>query len=244
MRLLVYNIRYGTGGKRPWFPWSGYFKHTGTNLRAIIEFIRPLDPDIMGLIEVDDGSYRSGRRNQAEVIADALGHYHTYRSKYGESSMAHSVPVLNRQGNAFLSRDNITGERFHYFTRGAKRLVIELELDHVVVFLVHLALGFRVRHQQLNDLYALVKETRKPLVIAGDFNVFWGDREIELFMAATGLINANCENLPSFPSWQPRRQLDFVLHSPSIQSSRFAIPDVTLSDHLPLVWDFSVKTAP
>ena len=241
MRLLVYNIRYGTGGQRPLFPWSGYLRRTGDNLSAMTEFIRSLNPDVVGLLEVDDGSYRSGKRNQAEWIGKELGHYHIYRSKYGESSVAQSFPLINRQGNAFLSRDSIEDERFHYFTQGAKRLVIELELQSVNIFLVHLALGFRVRHHQLRDLYELVKNSTKPVIVAGDFNALWGDREIDLFMAATGLVSANQEGTASFPSWAPKRQLDFVLHSPDIHSQRFTMPRVNYSDHLPLVWDFAVN---
>ena len=238
MRLLIYNIRYGTGGKHRLLPWTGYLRRTGTNLERIIAFIGETNPDIAGLIEVDEGSYRSGRRSQAESIAAALGHYHTYRSKYAENSVIGRLPLMSKQGNAFLSRDTISGERFHYFTSGVKRLVIELELAHVTVFLVHLALKYRIRQNQLTDLYELVKKAPKPAIVAGDFNVFWGNREIGLFMGATGLATANPGGLPSFPSWAPNRQLDFILHSPAIRSTGFQIPPVEFSDHLPLVWDF------
>jgi endonuclease/exonuclease/phosphatase family metal-dependent hydrolase len=236
MRFLLYNIRYATGGhRRP--PWSGYLRRTERNLQALTEFIKPLNPDVVGLVEVDAGSYRSRRRNQAESIAAGLGHYHCYMSKYGASSLAHRIPIINRQGNAFLSRNSFKNEQFHYFEKGVKRLVIELELEEVTVFLVHLALGFRVRHYQLNDLYALVKNTRRPHIVAGDFNSIWGDHEIALFLAATGLRNANTAGAPSFPSWAPKRQLDFVLHSPELRVERFWMPRVTYSDHLPLVCD-------
>ena len=243
MRLLIYNIRYGTGGRRFLLPWSGYFRRTADNLGDITRFIGELDPDIIGLLEVDEGSYRSSRKNQAETIADALGHYHTFRCKYGAASLAHLIPVLNKQGNAFLTRNTITNERFHYFEKGVKRLVIELELDDIVIFLVHLSLTFRVRHYQLSDLYSLVKDADKPVIVAGDFNARWGDTEIQLFQAATNLVNANVDGTPSFPSWSPKRQLDFVLHSPGIRPARFWMPPVTYSDHLPLVIDFSFGAA-
>ena len=109
------------------------------------------------------------------------------------------------------------------------------------MFLVHLALSFRVRHHQLSDLYEVVKNTKKPHIVAGDFNaLIWGDREIDLFMAATGLTRAGGGNTPTFPSWQPRRNLDFVLHSPDIDVTGFFMPRVLYSDHLPLVCDFDV----
>ena len=222
-------------------PWSGYFARSDRNLQDIIEFIRPLDPDLIGLVEVDAGSYRSGKANQAEILANQLGHYHCYRSKYAENgSITRRIPVLNKQGNAFVVKDTITRETFHYFQKGMKRLVIELEFDNLVVFLVHLALGFRVRHHQLQDLYNLVKEAKKPCVVAGDFNALWGENEIELFLAASGLINPNKNGAPTFPSWSPNRHLDFILHSPEITAKSFSIPQVQYSDHLPLLFDFEL----
>jgi endonuclease/exonuclease/phosphatase family metal-dependent hydrolase len=239
MRFLLYNIRYATMGTRL-FPLSGYLGLTSANLGRIINFISSVNPDIVGLVEVDAGSYRSGRRNQARTIAESLGHYHTYRSKYRERSLANLLPVMNKQGNAFLTRDTIRNEQFHYFDKGVKRLVIELELDNLTVFLVHLALGHRVRHDQLGDLYSLVKGTGKPHLVAGDFNSHWGDREIRLFLAATGLKNAGPDSLPTYPSWGPRHQIDFILHSPGINVLRFEAPRVMLSDHLPLWCDFEI----
>jgi endonuclease/exonuclease/phosphatase family metal-dependent hydrolase len=239
MRFLLYNIRYGTGGGFQ-FPWAGYLRRTSHRLSQISRYIKTLDPDIAGLVEVDAGSFRSRRQNQAEMIANDLGHYHTYMSKYHSDSFAHHIPLMNQQGNAFLTRDSITHEEFHYFEKGVKRLVIELEMETMTVFLVHLALNFRVRHHQLQQLYAMVKETRKPHIVAGDFNPLCGNHEIELFQAATGLRNANVAGEPSFPSWAPKRQLDFIFYSPGIEVRRFWIPNVTYSDHLPLVCDFIV----
>lgn len=241
MRLVLYNIRYGTGGGKSRLPWRGYLGRTHSNVGRIIGFLKQQQPDIVALVEVDAGSYRHGRACQAEAIAAALGHYHTFQSKYAHGSLANLLPVLNKQGNAFLTRDTIRNTEFHYFDRGVKRLVIELELEDLTVFLVHLALGPRVRHHQLCELYSLVKDTPKPHIVAGDFNMLWGDREIELFLAATGLTSANRQHLPSFPSRHPRRQLDFILHSPQVRIERFEIPRVRHSDHLPLVCDFSVK---
>jgi endonuclease/exonuclease/phosphatase family metal-dependent hydrolase len=200
-----------------------------------------MQPDLVGLIEVDHGSYRTGGKNQAEVMAASLGHYHSHSVKYMANSFWRNVPVLRRQGNAFLARDRIRNETFHFFEHGMKRLVMELELDHVVVFLVHLALGSRVRHHQLGALYNLVKATKKPFIVAGDFNVLWGEREIDLFLAASGLKSANAQSLPTFPSNKPRRNLDFILYSQGVDIRDFRIPQVPFSDHLPLVLDFDVK---
>jgi endonuclease/exonuclease/phosphatase family metal-dependent hydrolase len=240
MRFMLYNMRYGTGGRRC-LPWSRYLRRTTETMAGIARFIRRMDPDILGLIEVDAGSYRSRRQNQAESLANELGHRHTYRSKYAERSLARWLPVINKQGNALLTRGAVARHHFHYFDRGMKRLVIEVELDRLTVFLVHLSLTFRARHRQLGDLYSLVKGTAKPHIVAGDFNARWGDREMRLFLAATGLHNANAAGAPTFPSWAPRRQLDFVMLDPRIRLRRFHMPAVTHSDHLPLVVDLELR---
>jgi endonuclease/exonuclease/phosphatase family metal-dependent hydrolase len=136
----------------------------------------------------------------------------------------------------------VTGERFHYFDTGIKRLIIELELEDVCIFLVHLSLKFRHRQYQLRTLHDLVMRSTKPVIIAGDFNTFWGTHEIYLFMRASGLRSANTEGLHSFPSRKPRVELDFVLVTAGIEVSGFRIPEVRFSDHRPLVCDFHVTS--
>jgi len=245
MRFLLYNIRYAAGTGRHFHlpvPYSGYLKHTNGNLKKIVDFIKSVNPDIIGLIEVDSGSFRSEKNNQAQAIAWELQHHHIYQSKYSASSMVQKMPLLNKQGNAILTNQEIVAQRFHYFREGVKRLVIELELAEFSIFLVHLSIKFRHRQYQLQDLHAMIKEVKKPVIVAGDFNVLRGNRELQLFLAATGLENANSNGQPSHPSRAPRRQLDYIFHSPEIKITGFQIPQIKLSDHTPLICDFEVDT--
>lgn len=246
MRFLLYNMRYGTGSGLTFhwpLPGAGYIKNTGVNLHRIIDFVGSVQPDIAGLLEVDTGSLRSRSINQAEAIAKTLGQVSSYRSKYGVKGFPNRLPIMRKQGNAFITGSHVSNERIHYFDAGIKRLILELELDDLCIFLVHLSLKYRHRHYQLRYLHTLVQKTTKPLIVAGDFNTLWGDYEIELFMAATGLSSANRLGEPSYPSHAPRKQLDFILHSKDIRVTDFRIPKVRYSDHLPLVCDFEIKTA-
>jgi len=108
------------------------------------------------------------------------------------------------------------------------------------VFLVHLSLKFRHRQYQLRSLHDLIVQSPKPVIVAGDFNTFWGTHEIYLFMRAAGLRSANSAGLPSFPAKTPRVELDFILVSEGIEVTDFRVPDVRFSDHRPLVCDFHV----
>ena len=244
MRLLLYNIRYGIGAgstMRWTLPGMAYVVGNKLNLDRITDFIKAQDPDIVGLVEVDTGSIRTQRVNQAEAIGKALGHYSVYQNKYGEASLNNLLPIVRKQGNAFLAAPRVHGERFHYFDRGIKRLTIELELEDCAIFLVHLSLKYRHRQEQLHTLHDLVVASSKPVIVAGDFNTFWGGHEIYLFMKAAGLRSANIQSLPSDPSNSPRKELDFVLYGDGIEIRDFSIPAVPFSDHLPLICDFEVS---
>ena len=243
MRLLLYNIRYAVGAGMSMhvpLPGAGYVLGNQNVLPEITEFIQSVDPDIVGLIEVDTGSIRSRMVNQAEKIAEDLGLNSSYETKYGEGSINQMLPIVRKQGNAFLAAPRVHGETFHYFDTGIKRLIIELEMENFAVFLVHLSLKYRHRHLQMRKLYDLIEVTEKPVIVAGDFNTFWGENEIYLFMRAAGLRSANERSLPSYPSRSPRKELDFILYQDGIRVSHFEIPQVRFSDHLPLVCDFEI----
>jgi endonuclease/exonuclease/phosphatase family metal-dependent hydrolase len=242
MRFLLYNIRYGTGHKKGFHlpvPYAGFFKKTAVNLQRIIDFIREVDPDIIGLVEVDSGSYRSSNFCQADLIASELGLHYVVETKYSNRSIVHRVPIIRQQSNALLSKTDILTCTFHYFSQGVKRLIIKAELEDVAIFIVHLSLKYRHRQNQLGQLYNLIQATDKEIIIAGDFNTFWGSKELKLFLAATGLQNANALGTPSHPSHAPYRQIDFILHSKGIRIDGFSIPDIQLSDHSPLICDFT-----
>jgi endonuclease/exonuclease/phosphatase family metal-dependent hydrolase len=244
MRLLLYNIRYAVGGGASMhmpLPGAGYVLGNKDVLPEITKFIKTVDPDIVGLIEIDTGSIRSRKVNQAEKIASDLGMNTSYETKYGSKSFNKMLPIVRKQGNAFMAGPRVHGEKFHYFDTGIKRLIIELEMEEFAVFLVHLSLKYRHRHLQLRRLYDLIQETEKPVIVAGDFNTFWGENEIYLFMRAAGLTSANPDGIPTYPSRSPRKELDFILYQEGIEVTGFEVPQVKFSDHLPLVCDFNIS---
>jgi endonuclease/exonuclease/phosphatase family metal-dependent hydrolase len=247
MRLMLYNMRYGTGSGFKFHlpvPFGGFFRKTSKNLDALVRFFREQKADVLGLVEIDSGSYRSGHRNQANYIAWKLGHAPFCRSKYVQRSWWNRLPMMRKQANACLCGHPVLNRRSHFFRKGVKRLVIELELEQVVIFIVHLALSRRCREAQLADLALLAQQAQKPYLIAGDFNAFSGKMELKNFMAALNLSSANLRDAPTFPSRAPRWQLDFILHSPEIHVTHFEVArHIRLSDHLPLICDFEVTTA-
>jgi endonuclease/exonuclease/phosphatase family metal-dependent hydrolase len=146
---------------------------------------------------------------------------------------------MNKQANAVLARNKIPLKEFHFFPFGVKKLIIEIEAYGIRLYLVHLALQKSVRKKQLEYLASLVKKDG-PTIIAGDFNTFSGASELVEFKKKLGLYNPNRRNHPTYPSWHPAKQLDFMLCSKEIRTKNFTVYDVKYSDHLPLLLDFEI----
>ena len=242
MKFLLYNIRYGTGKylNQPFKHIRGYLGRSNWHIHKIGSLINKYKPDIVGLVEVDLGSFRMKSKNQATVLARITRSNDVFQYKYKENSKYMKFPMVRKQGNALLSKGEIIRTKFHYLDNGMKKLIIEAETEKVVVFLVHLALGGKTRQKQIVQLYDLVKSTKKPVIIAGDFNAFWGYDELAMFLKASGLKNSNINSQPTFPSWKPKKELDFILCSKEIKINDFKVIQTKLSDHLPVLIDCNI----
>jgi hypothetical protein len=241
MRLLVYNIAYGTGtagGIGTVFSAHRYLRTREAYLDRIIDFIDGSDADVVGLVEIDTGSFRTGFIDQASLVAERLKHYSLCGVKYGRNSIGRHIPILRKQANAFFTRLDAAQENVYYFPVGFKKLILELHIAGIRFFLVHLALGHKTRQAQLDYLMKIAAINPEPVVIAGDFNAFDGAGEVERLMTMLDLYDPNREALPTYPSGNPKLRLDFVLCSRAIRSLRFTVPQIEFSDHLPIVFDF------
>ena len=218
----------------------GYLGQSLDHIHRIGEFIKEQKADIVGLVEVDLGSFRTRETNQAKLLGELTGKHYVSQYKYEENSKYMKFPMVRKQGNALLSKSEIVKKKFHYLDSGMKKLIIEVETEKVIVFLVHLALGGKTRQKQIVQLYDLVKSAKKPVIVAGDFNAFWGYDELAMFLKASGLKNSNVNSQPTFPSWKPKKELDFILCSQEIKINNFKVIQTKLSDHLPVLIDFNI----
>ncbi len=244
MRLLLYNIRYGTGTGWDYhlpLPFSGLFRRTEPSFRRLSAFIDGMKPDLVGLVEVDGGSYRHGGESQARCLAENLDLDHFFSCKYAKNSIFRKVPVLSSQGNAVLSRIPPKRAEKIDLGRGMKRTLLEVEFERFVFLLVHLPLGLSARKAQLENLAGRVRAHGKPVLLGGDFNLLHGSGELKEFLATTGLRDADPSSRKTFPSRLPRFRLDFLLTGPKVDVRNFDVPDVRFSDHLPLVCDFEIN---
>ena len=244
MRLLIYNIAYGTGsagGVRSILSAHRYLRTPSSVIDSIAGFINHSGADIVGLVEIDTGSFRTGYVDQTALIAEQLSGYSSCAVKYGYSSIGRKIPILRKQANAFFSKKKPLQVRNYYMPFGFKRLILEINLGGIRFFLLHLALHRETRGRQLEYIKKIVSINPEPMIIAGDFNTFAGDLELDTFIRDLELYDPNEKGLPTFPSQAPSKKLDFILCSRSINSLSFQVPQVRFSDHLPLILDFDLS---
>jgi len=244
MKILLYNIAYATGSPSSYcdaiLGSHRSLKSSKKHFSVLKKFILDHEPDLIGLIEVDRGSYRTHFSCQAEQISKALDYDIHTSSKYRHHIFRNILPVMRKQGNAILTHHQADA-KFHFLKRGVKRLLIEVDFNNFNFFLVHLALSSKVRKLQIEEIINLLKNRQgKPFIIAGDFNTFKGEVELERLIQVFDLKNGNTQKSPTFPAWEPEHQLDYILYSPGIIMNHFEIPDITLSDHLPLLAEIEV----
>jgi len=213
----------------------------------LVEVIADERPDVVALLEVDQGSVRTMTDGQVSQVADLLSGYGLdYRAradtKYGDENLLGRMPVLEHLSNGLLVRAELDATiQAHYLDTGPKRLVTEVQVGDLSVFAVHLAMSGRGRRRQLDEIAAIVAE-RDRVVVCGDFNAYDGLEEVHSALEATGLVLHNPgETVPKRPLDRivtDTRTLDFFLMSPDITVTRCEVIPVQISDHRPVVLEF------
>ncbi len=255
VKLISYNIEYCEGMEGIWYKylyiWKIFFPPKNLD-QQIIAALKKLHPDILTLIEVDTGSFRSRGEDEVRKIEIGLGmHSFVEKVKYplhGWLKLFHYVPILNKQANAIVSGYPIKKVKYHIFHEGTKRMVIEATINcpkPVTLLAAHLALGKKTRTLQIKELIKMVNNIKNPVILMGDFNTFNGEQEMKDLMQKTHLkdrISLDKESLPfTEPTWHPKKRLDYILTSPQLNVDKYSVLHYPFSDHLPLMIDFQFK---
>ena len=244
LRLLSYNIQNGLTT----YKYSQYLTRSWKHLVPVPSRMTNLDGiaqvlagyDLVGLQEVDAGSLRSGFVNQVKYLADSAGFAHVF------DQANRKIGMISQHGNALLSRrcpDAIAEHKLPGLIPG--RGVLEIRFgngaDALHVLILHLALGRRGRLRQIGFLTELARDYRHVIVM-GDLNSRTDSPEMAVLLENIGLLEP-APGLHTFPSWQPDRQLDHILVSPSITVEQVEVLPCAFSDHLPLAMQVRLPEA-
>ena len=254
-RLIVYNVEYCKGNSGLWWQylelWKDFFPPKNID-SIIVEHIRSLKPDILALVEIDGGSFRSKNHDEALFFKKGLnmdgfvegGVY----SLNGWPKIFHYIPILNKHENAIIAKKKLSGIKYHILHEGAKRVVIESIIHlskKVTLLLAHLSLGKKARAKQIEELINIVNGIKNPVILMGDFNTFNGEGEIQKLLDETHLdckfeMDKESQTF-THPAFHPKRRLDYILTSKQIKVKSYKVLNFHFSDHLPLLIDFKVE---
>jgi endonuclease/exonuclease/phosphatase family metal-dependent hydrolase len=230
LRVMSYNIHHCN-------PPSATGK---IDIDAIAEVIRSQNPDLVALQEVDVNTMRSGKTNQASLLAEKL-----QMNFFFAKAIDHDG---GQYGVAILSKHPISDHVIHRLTtqNGTKG-----EPRVLATALVSLPGGKKIRFGtthldaqkedtnrllQVQELNKIAQIEKYPFIIAGDLNAMPGSDPINIFDRQFKRTCENCEF--TIPVINPKRTIDFIGFNNKDHFeviSHQVIPERYASDHLPIL---------
>ena len=226
--VLSYNIHHGEGT-------DGVF-----DLERLAAVIRETGADLVALQEVDVGTGRAGGVDQAEELARLTG----MTAFFGEA-----IPFSGGSyGDAVLSRWPLMDQEAHLLPAQPdheRRVAVAVTvqppgwpspLRFVGTHLDHTR-DPADRVAQAEALNALLLPDELPTILAGDLNAQPGSAPMEVLRRA-GWREADAAHLPTFPSAEADRKIDWVLVGPSFPlaaATTRVLSEPVASDHAPLL---------
>lgn len=197
---------------------AGISRFGGLGLARIAAEIQAAHPDVVSLNEVDNGTTRSDRIDEAAYLGMATGMH----AVYGPNLMRYDG---GRFGNAILSRFPVVSShnsRLPRTPRTEPRGLLEADLrigDQTVAFFsVHLTQGHvrgaAERVSQAEAAARIVHATRRPVIVSGDLNSRPTDLPVRILRQY--LLDAQEQGGTGLgltvPEGDPQNRIDYILY--------------------------------
>lgn len=221
IRVVSFNILHGQRGDG-----SGI-----VDLDLLVESVGCLRPDVLALQEVDVGVPRSGRADEARVVAEALG----LEVVFGKAAR---VGGIGKYGNALLARGPITDVEVVPLPKTARRheprsailATVEADGARVSACATHLSIHRPEVHDQLEAVVEALARRPEPALLLGDLNLL--PDEVAPVVERAGMCLADT-TLPTFPRDLPRIRIDHVCGR-GLRVERVEVVTTASSDHCAL----------
>jgi len=158
MRIILYNIQYLLCLNKGYIDYFKIWKYFRSSNKIAFKLAKELfyyNPDILELIEVDKANFRNKNFDFLNYLENYLNMENIiFLVKYpstGKLKLLRNLPVLNKQGNALITKKDIENVEFIYLKNGLKRLVIRVKFKkpNINILLIHLSLTKRTRKKQI-----------------------------------------------------------------------------------------------
>lgn len=231
LKVMSYNIHHANPPSVP----------GKIDLDAIAKAISDQNPDLVALQEVDVNTDRSGKINEASMLALKLG----MKGLFFAKAIDHEG---GDYGVAILSKYPISESQIHRLptqegTKGEPRVLATVQ--------VNLPGGKKIRFGsthldaqksdtnrllQVTEINKIAAQERLPFIIAGDLNATPESAVIKMFDTQ---FTRTCQDCAfTIPVINPTKAIDFIAYSKGTDMevvSHEVVPERYASDHLPIV---------
>ena len=241
LRVMTYNVHGCVGTDRRLDPGR------------IAAVIAHYAPDIVAVQELDAGRARSGRVDQAHLLAQALAmqfHFHpaiqVKEEQYGDAILSrHPLRLMHA---AVLPTVRAVRQLPR---RGALWAAAKYPGGSIQVINTHLGLNGRERLAQVSALFgsdwSRHPACHAPLIVCGDFNAVPGSQTYRALLRRLREVRRcvpSRRRLRTFSTRYPMLRLDHIFISDDIFVRHVEVPRTRLtrlaSDHFPLIADLEV----
>ncbi len=208
------------------------------NLDRTAAVLRTLQPDIVGLQEVDDLVTRSGGVPQAHRLGESLGLNHAFGRFMDYQGGAYGLAILSRY--PIVATHSV---RLPDGNEPRVALAVEVQLPsnrRLTIVNVHFDWvdDDTFRFAQAEALTKYLDALKTPYVLLGDFNDEPGSRTLALFKQRAAEAAKPASDRFTFSSTEPTKEIDFVFTAPAAAWRAREVRVITeplVSDHRPVL---------
>lgn len=237
----------------------------GKNWQRVIEFIKAKNPDIFTLQEVTINitKHVPGGIDLKEEFKQTFAP--NYKGVYAPINEKIENGKRTGFGNMIFSKFPILDYKVHYLlkslgwadnyeeqSRNLLEVKINIDNQSLSVFTTHLAYSPKfvdtsIKLEEAKKIVRIVKN-KENFILAGDFNATPNTEVIATIKSLGSYIDS--KNRPtwtkhpfSYKGFKVNRlawKLDYIFLSPNLYCKKLDIPDIDISDHLPLIAEIKI----
>jgi endonuclease/exonuclease/phosphatase family metal-dependent hydrolase len=242
LRIMTYNVHgcVGVDG--------------GLSPSRIAKVISQYQPDIVALQELDVGRVRSGREDQAKIIAQNLNMEHHFNPTVRIAEECFGDAVLCTYPIHLVKADALALKPRFSFLEPRGAIWIQIKFQNMTIQFINTHLGLngpeRIMHTKelMSEKWIGSPESAGPMILCGDFNARPGAQIFRMMRKRLHSAQTRAGYKKHKKTWfgrWPILCLDHILVSPEVEVTKIEVADSYLarlaSDHRPLIADIKIK---
>lgn len=205
----------------------------------VVRTIHQTDADFIALQELDSVTHRSKGKDVLRELAILSRYYPTYGSSIDYDSGKYGLGILSKQKPLTVRKVSLPG-------REEARVMLVAEFQDIVLACTHLSLTAEDRMESAQIILSEAQRSAKPFLLAGDFNDTPDSELIKEIERDFTVLSP--KNKHTYPSHSPKKCIDYIASyngsgKALVWSDSKVLPHGRVSDHLPVMASFKMKTA-